>query len=321
MKLLKNLLGTVLVLMIAVITFFTWNLIASLVSNYQSLSMTSISSLPMVILMCEIYVLLYATYDHVVLKRKDAYFYKKYSIILGCFAIAGIITSILDGTIVYHTFVGDYILAGFPLFMLIIHAVLLGISVYLLIPSIIEICKEKPEKTWKNPRFYGVRRVLVAFMLMFALEKLGGLVLLPIYWSSYDSGYVVPFLIQFLVPTFLVAIYFVDRQFKHDKKLNIILLSSALGYTILSMFYMLILCNVWKGFYQNIANPLSPILQLERLLTKPFGAIILYAFCILYSGINLTLNIVRLAKEKKAPKEEPKQEEKVEEEPTQKAVA
>ena len=191
MKLLKNLLGTVLVLMIAVITFFTWNLIASLVSNYQSLSMTSISSLPMVILMCEIYVLLYATYDHVVLKRKDAYFYKKYSIILACFAIAGIVTSVLDGTIVYHSFVGDYILAGFPLFMLIIHAVLLGISVYLLIPSIIEIYKEKPEKTWKNPRFYGVRRVLVAFMLMFALEKLGGLVLLPIYWSSYDSGYVV----------------------------------------------------------------------------------------------------------------------------------
>ena len=317
MRLLKNLLGTVIVLMIAVITFFTWNLLGSLISNYQSLSMTSISSLPMVIFMIELFIILYAVFDHVVLKRKDAYFYRKYSLILGCFAIVGIVTSILDGTIVYHTFVGDYIFFGFPLFMLIIHAILLGISVYLAIPSIIEICKEKPEKTWKNPRFYGVRRVLVAFMLMFALEKLGGLVLLPIYWSSYESGYVVPFLIQFLVPTFLVAIYFVDRQFKHDKKLNIILLSSALGYTILSMVYILILCNVWKGFYQNIANPLSPIMQLERLLTKPFGAIILYAFCILYSGINLTLNIIRLIKEKKAPKEE----ENTEKEPTQKAVA
>ena len=82
MRLLKNLLGTCLVLMIAVITFFTWNLISSLVSNYQSLSMTSVSSLPMVALMCMLYVMLYAAYDHNVLKRKDAYFYLKYSIIL-----------------------------------------------------------------------------------------------------------------------------------------------------------------------------------------------------------------------------------------------
>ena len=309
MRLLKNLLGTVIVLMVAVITFFTWNLLGSLISNYQSLSMTSISSLPMVIFMIELFVILFAIFDYIVLKRKDAYFYKKYSLILGCFAIAGIITSILDGTIVYHTFIGDYIFVGFPLFMLIIHAILLGISVFLAIPSIMQICKEKPEKTWKNPRFYGVRRVLIAFMLMFGLEKLGGLVLLPIYWSSYDSGYVVPMLIQFLVPIFLFVSYMVDRHFKHDKKTNIILLSIAFCYSILSMTYILILCNVWKGFYMNIANPLSPIMQLERLITKPLGAIILYAFCLLYSGINLTLNIIRLIKEKKAPKEEPEIEE------------
>ena len=317
MKLLKNLLGTFLVLMIAVITFFTWNLIASFVSNYQSLSMTSISSLPMVVFMCQLFVILYAAYDHNVLKRKDAYYYMKYAIILGAFAIVGIVTSILDGTIVYHTFTGDYIFAGFPLFMLIIESILLGISVYLLVPSIIEICKEKPEKPQKNPGILTLRRVLLAFMLMFALEKLGGLILLPIYWSSYDSCYVIPFLLQFLVPTYLFIVYMIDRQYKHDKKLNIILLSVGFGYSLLSMIYMLIICSIWKGFYMNIANPLSPILQLERLLTKPFGAIILYAFCFLFSGINLVLNIIRYLKEKKAqPKEENK-----EVETTQKAVA
>ena len=109
----------------------------------------------------------------------------------------------------------------------------------------------------------------------------------------------------------------VDRHFKHDKKTNIILLSIALGYTICSLIYMLILGNIWKGFYMNIVNPLSPFFQIERLITLPLGAIILYAFCILYSGINLILNIVRLVKEKKA---QPKEEE-IEEEPIQKAVA
>ena len=317
MRLLKNLLGTIIVLMIAVITFFTWNLLASLVSNYQALSMTSLSSLPMVILMIELFVILFAVFEHVVLKRRDAYFYRKYALILGSFAVVGIVTSILDGTIVYHSFIGDYIFLAFPLFMLIIHVILLGISAFLAIPSIIEISREKPQKTWKNPRFYGVRQVLIAFMLMFGLNKLGGLVLLPLFWSSYDSGYIVPMLIQFLVPIYLFVCYMVDRHFKHDKKTNIILLSIGLSYTIFSLVYMLILCNSWKGFYMNIVNPLSPFFQLERLVTKPLGAIILYAFCILYAGINLTLNIIRLVKEKKA---QPKEEE-IEEEPTQKAVA
>ena len=317
MRLLKNTVGTFLILMVAVITFYTWNLLFSIVSNYQSLSIIAISSLPMVILMCELYVLMYAAYDHSVLKRQDAYYYRKYAIILGCFSLAGIAFSIVDGTAVYHTFVGDYIIAGFPLFMLIIHGVLLLISLYLLVPSVIEICKEKPGKTWENHRFSWVRRVLFAFMLMFALEKLGGILLLPLFWSSYDSGYVVPFLIQLLIPTLLVVSYLLDRTYLHSKKVNIILLGVAFGYSLFSLIYMLVLMNAWKELYPNLINPLSPFMQLERLLTKPYGAIILYGFCFLYSGICLATNIIKLIKEKKAPKEE----EITEEEPTQKAVA
>ena len=222
MKLLKNCLATLLVLMIAVITFFTWNLIISFVSNYQALSPTSLSSIPMVIFMIEIFVILYALFDYICVGRRDAFLFRKYSLIVGCFAIVGIAFSIVNGTYVYHTFVGDYVFSAYPLFMLIIHTLFLGICVYVAVIAFKQILQEKPEKTWKNPRFYGLRRVLIAFMLMFALEKLGGLLLLPLYWSPYDSGYVVPMFIQFLVPTFLVCWCLVDRQFKHDKKLNII---------------------------------------------------------------------------------------------------
>ena len=63
---------------------------------------------------------------------------------------------------------------------------------------------------------------------------------------------------------------------------------------------MVVAANILKENYQLIANPLSPILQLERLVTKPYGFIIMYAFCLLYSGINLGLNIGRLIKEKKS---------------------
>ena len=299
MKLFKNILATLLVLMVAVITFFTWNLIFSFVSNYQSMSLVAISSLPMVLFMVEIYIVLYAVFDYVVLERRDPFFFREYSIVVGIFALLGIACSILDGTIVYHTFFGDYIFAGFPIFMLIIHTLFLGISEYIGFISFRQISQEKPEKTWKNPRFFTLRRTLVAFMLMFGLEKLGGFVLLPFIWSSYDSVYVIPFYIQILVPIFLFVTYMVDRYWLHDKRKNILLLSIAFGYSICSLIYMIVIAHVFHDNYQLIANPLSAILQGERLITKPIGFIIMYAFCILFSGINLVLNIIRLSKEKK----------------------
>lgn len=298
-RLLKNCLATVLLLMVAVITFFTWNLIFSLVSNYESLSMTSISSLPMVFFMIILYVLIFAVFDYEVLKRKDAYFFRKFSIIVASFALLGIVSSILDGTIVYHTFVGDYVFFAMPLFMLIVHALICGIAVYGAVLSCKAIHDNKPEKTWERPKLYWIREVLIALLLMFALEKLGAFLLLPVFWSSYDSVYVLPFYIQLLIPAFIVVMYFVDRYWLHNKKLNIILSASALCYSLFSLIYMLL---VSKGTWPLVINPLSPILQLERLITKPIGAIVLYAVSLIYPCVILVLNVVKLLKEKKEAK-------------------
>ena len=296
-QLLKNCLATVLLLMVAVITFFTWNLIFSLVSNYESLSMTSISSLPMVFFMIILYVLIFAVFDYEVLKRKDAYFFRKFTIIVASFALLGVVSSILDGTIVYHTFVGDYIFFAMPLFMLIVNALILGISVYGAVLSCKAIRDNKPEKTWQRPKLYWIREVLIALLLMFALEKLGAFILLPVFWSSYDSVYVLPFYIQLLVPTFLVVMYFVDRHWLHNRKLNMLLSEIAVVYSVFSLVYMLMMS---KGTWPLVINPLSPILQLERLVTKPFGAIVLYAVSLIYPLVFFTINLVKSVKEKKS---------------------
>ena len=55
---------------------------------------------------------------------------------------------------------------------------------------------------------------------------------------------------------------------------------------------------VSKGNYPNIVNPLSPIMQLERLVTKPFGFIILYAVSIIMSTACLTYNVILLVTKK-----------------------
>ena len=134
---------------------------------------------------------------------------------------------------------------------------------------------------------------------MFALERLGAFVLLPTYFSSYDGAYVIPLYIQLLIPTLCVALYMVDRHWLHSKKLNIILLSIGFGYSLLSFIYMVCLPKMLGGNYGPIVEPLAPIMQLERLIKSPYGFMILYALCFLFSGINLVLNIIRLLKEKK----------------------
>lgn len=297
--LLRKVLSVILVLMIAVITFYTWNLIFSFVSNYAALTIVSISSLPMVFFMIELYCLLFAVFGYERLNRRDPYFFRKYSIVIGCFALLGVVSSILDGTIVYHTFVGDYIFFAMPLFMLIVHAIILCASCYVAFISIRNIVTQKPEKVKYNGKFYWVREVLIALLLMFALEKLGSVVLLPIYWSSYDSGYAVPFYIQLLMPALIAVIYMLDRHYLKDRKVSIILNSVVLGYSILSLVYILLMN---KFAYVLIINPLSPILQLERLVTKPLGVIVLYAVSLIYPCVILTKHCVKMIKEKKEAK-------------------
>ena len=303
MKVLKNILAVVLVLMVSVITFFTWNLIFSFVSNYPALSRTSLSSIPMIMFMIEIYVCLFALYDYIVLKRRDAFFWRKYCLILAGFALVGFAFSIVCGTYVYHTFVGDYICFAYPLVMLIAHALVLGFSVYSSCVAIRAISKEKLVKSWSNSKTYWIKEVLLAFLLMFALEKLGAIVLLPTLWSGYDSVYVIPFYIQLLMPLALFVAYMIDQTWKHSRKLNVILYGSILCYSLFSMIYMVVLS---KGNYPNIVNPLSPIMQLERLVTKPYGFIILYAVSLIMSTACLTYNVILLvtSKKKASPKAE-----------------
>ena len=299
MKLFKNTLYIVLLLIVSVITFYTWNLIFSFVSNYQSIDIVSISSLPMVFFMIELYCLIFAAFGYIRLNRRDPYFFRKYSLFVGSFAILGIVSSIIDGTIVYGTFIGDYIFFAMPLFMLIVHILFLAGSCFILVLAWMNIAKQKPEKIKYNGKLYWVRETLIALLLMYALEKLGAIVLLPMFWSSYDSGYVVPFYIQLLIPSLIFAIYMLDHHFLKDRKVSIIFNGAVLGYSIISLIYI-ILMN--KYAYVLIINPLSPILQLERLVTKPIGVIVLYALSLIYPCVTLTKHVVKIVKEKKEAK-------------------
>jgi len=300
MKILRNILAVLVVLMISVITFFSFNLLFSFVSNYQAISKTSLSWIPMMMFMCEIYVALFAIFNYVDLKRKDVYFWRKYSIMMGCFALVGLATSIVVGAFVYGTFVGDYVFVAYPLVMLLVHTLLLGLSCYIAFVSIRLIIKEKPERMWKNKHSYRVKEFAIAQLLVFGMEKLGSIVLLPLIWSSYDSVYVIPFYIQLLMPMALFVVYMIDQHWKHSMKLNVILYGSILAYSLFSLIYMLVASH---NNYPTFVNPLSPIMQLERLVTSPIGFVILYLVSVFTSFVLLIGSASKIIVDKKRAKQ------------------
>ena len=139
MKTLKKILFVLYVLMLAVITFYTFNLVCSLISNYQSVSRTTMSCIPMFMFMLICIIFLFIIFNFVVYKRRDPYFVRKYAITVGIMSLIGVIFSILCGTYVYHKFFGDYVFQAYPFVMLFVHLVFLAISIYYLVLALKDI--------------------------------------------------------------------------------------------------------------------------------------------------------------------------------------
>ena len=296
MKTYQKILAALLVLMVAVITFYSFNLVTSLVSNYQSISRTSISWIPMFMFMLICIILLFAGFNYFVYKRKDAYIVRKYSLTIGIMSLIGVIFSILCGTYVYHNFFGDYVFLAYPFIMLLVHTILLVLSCFCLYISIDDIRRNKPFNNFKTPKLYWLRELVLGLILTFALEKLGAFILLPIYYSSVDGIYVLPYYIQLLIPTLVFATFMIHEHWLHNRKVTIVLTSIAFGYSLASMIYMI---AISKGTYPLTTTPLSPVQQLERLTVLPVDFILLYGLCLLISGLNLGNNIVMTLKEKR----------------------
>ena len=212
---------------------------------------------------------------------------------MGCFALVGLVFSIVAGTYIYHTFVGDYVFVAYPLIMLIVHAILFCSSCYTAFVSIKKIVQEKPEKLWSNSFKYKLKTFFVALLLIFGMEKLGSVVLLPLIWSSYDSIYVLPLYIQLLMPMALFVIYMILNHWKSSDKLSLILYGSVLAYSVFSLLYMIIAAH---NSYPTFVNPLSPILQLERLIKIPVGFVILYLVSILVALTHFVKTLIKVTK-------------------------
>lgn len=297
MKTLKYVCYALLVLIVSVFDFYSFNLVFSVVSNYQTnILPTGIAFIPMFMFMLITVVLLIGVYYYNIKQRRDSYFVRQYSIICGSFALVGLIFSILAGKYVYHGFTKPYIFDAYPLWMHIIHALLLGIFTYLAVRSIKDIKENKPKKTYEFEKYHNWMMFGIVLLVLYSLEKLGAFTLLPMYYSTYDSAYVIPFYIQLLVPAFLLFVFLAHRNNVVTKKVSWIMLLVSTVYSVFSLIYIIAISH---NNYPLTINPLSPVQQLERLVTMPIDTIVLYAVSlILPIALGIRWLIIRISSKK-----------------------
>ncbi len=287
--------------MLSVISFYSFNLIFTVVANHKSLDAVSLSGLPLILFMIILIIILMAGWRFLKRKETDLYFARYYSIVVLAMSFVGFALSIVTGTFVYHTFVGPYVFTAYPLIMLIVYVLLMGgaaASIYLISKNIKD---NNVEKTYKGTVAYGFREAGIGILIAYALDRLGAFVLLPIYFSSYDGAVTIPYIIQLIIPAYVVFTYVTHEFFGANRKRTFILSCVALGYTIFSLIYMIAMS---KGNYPATINSLSMIQQFERLVTFPVSAIFLYGVSFVIPFLNALNNGIVLLREKKAKQAE-----------------
>lgn len=295
MKVLKIVAFTLFTLILSIITFYSFSLIFTVVANNQSLDKVSLGGLPMVMLMCALIAVLVMAYRYVIRKQRHSFLIRQYSIIIAFFSLLGFVFSILAGTVVYGSFVKDYIFKCYPLLLTIIHSLLLIGSVYLIVTSQIQI-KNGEEKLELVPVLYQVRSFGIGLILLFALNRLGAFMLIPYYWSSYDSVYTLPYLFQLLMPSVILLTYLIHEDFLRNRKVTLSLSFFVIGYSLFSLIYMSVMA---KGNYPLTINSLSAIQLFERLVKYPIDMIMMYMLCFMLAGLNALNNTIMIIKEKK----------------------
>ena len=298
MKLVLFILG---IFMLSIITFYAFNLIFTVVANHAALDIISLSGLPMILFMIILIIILVAGWRYFKREETDLYFARYYGIVVGALSLVGLGLSIFTGVGIYHSFTGPYVFNAYPLIMTIVYSLLILGSAGLVYYITKVIKEENIQKTYKGTFLYGLREAGLSVLLTYALERLGAFVLLPIYFSSYDGAVTIPYIIQLIVPAFIMFTYVTHEFFGANRKRTFVLSCIAFGYSVFSLIYMILMS---KGNYPLTINSLTAIQQFERLVCYPISAIILYVVSLVLPFLNGLNNGILMVKEKKAEKAE-----------------
>lgn len=219
-----------------------------------------------------------------------------YLIVAGSFALVGLVTSILSGTIVYKTMFGDYPFQGYAIVGIVFHSVILIGAVVLYILN--HKKKTSTDQVKKLSVEYILYTIISSLAIFMALNRFGALICSASFVDWRYLGLELPYFIVLAIPMILVInmILYKTYAIKISTKGSVILWSILTGVTLVLIVTVGVL---------GVTNPLllaliSPAMPIERLATIPLDYVLLF---VLTNGFALAVLIhhVRLyIKEKKA---------------------
>lgn len=282
----------------SIVTFYTFNFLLSDLGNmfYGAHDLYIIASFPgffiaLDLILFSLYVARYC-YRPQFKKRMT----KTYSIILAVNSVLGIAASILTGTIIYGSFTAIYPFPGYTIICLILHILLLAFAIIARV-VIAKRLEEDPEKR-KTKFGYIIYTGVLWLTMLLSFDRLGALLLAPVY-VHYRTLYLTwPFYASLLVP-FALLFHMVILIFKMEEKhpkLPIIYISLVQLANIVFCGLVFLLGSKHTEFISAV----SPALGLERLATKPIDMILQFGLVLILGLYILITAIIRYRKTKLA---------------------
>lgn len=264
MKFNKLLFLIIVIVVGAFVTFYSTNLLCSDLSNmfYGVHDMYIVSSIPLFTLTLDIVCFIIFAVRYFVNPQYLKSMGKLYSIYLIVNSVVGIVTAIITGTSIYHSFVAPYPFGGYTLITLILSILLLALGIVLLIKSI-----RMPDGERKRiSLIYIIYNVILGLTLYYTLYTLGSFVWMPVYVQWRTLWLTFPFYMSMLCPMAFAIHVILCRLdlYKTNKARSVTAFVIAIA-SVVTAFAVIII---------GASNPLfisaiSPALPIERLATKP----------------------------------------------------
>ena len=307
----KKTAGIILIILIVVgsiFTFFSANLLFSDLANifpgYKDNNF--IASLPLCMTMNQfilaiIYVARYIRHPEYVKSMT-----KKYLIIFMAFSLVGIITSIMSGVMIYHSFFKPYPIPAYCFTMILVNVIFIATAVYFYILTV----KRMKDDEVKRP--FSLKHVFhtmgISFMVFFSLERFGAFLYFPFYieWRTIYLSW--PFVFTLLAPLSMLIQSYLYIYPEYNKKPLIGLIYAIINISVALAAHLAICIT---GYYNSkLLSAISPAMAIDRLdcSTKSLILIVVITFGIGILGLVYALKAYLKAKkapvEVEAPKED-----------------
>ena len=262
----------------SLVCFYAINLILSDVANmfYMTLTKDFISSLPMFFIALDFVVL-----SILVMRQYMRPHYRKaqgrfYCLLVMIISVLGVVSSVLTGTMVYHSFTVPYPFPGAVLICLFWHvaafaAAFAGRRKFAALP-------DDPKKR-KFSVSYTVYTVILFILTFYSYNRFGAFLWMPVYVQLRTLSLTFTFYLSLLLPLLLwgfMCIY-VFKFHVGRPKLGFIYVSIVMVLNIIMAYVVL---KIGMSNTQFV-SAVSPALAIERLLTKPVDTIVHFALTFL----------------------------------------